>query len=105
MDEFDNANVVPSTKPGLLDTGKDAWKMLIQTMPNMFIPGMLGFITAYGDKLSPTYIPQSCGNYILYPEPSVIDLFSSKSTETIINMIDELTIIQEVFPRNRNETS
>lgn len=70
-----------STKLLPLDKVKDVGKMLIQTMPIMFIPAGVGLITAW-DKLSPIILPVVVITFI---STIVVLIVSGKFTETIIN--------------------
>lgn len=70
-----------STKILPLDKVKDVGKMLIQTMPIMFIPAGVGLITAW-DKLSPIILPVVVITFI---STIVVLIVSGKFTETIIN--------------------
>ena len=69
-----------STKILPLDKVKDVGKMLIQTMPIMFIPAGVGLITAW-DKLSPIILPVVV---ITFVSTLVVMIVSGKLTETII---------------------
>ncbi|WP_317315903.1 CidA/LrgA family protein [Peptostreptococcus russellii] len=70
-----------STKLLPLDKVKDVGKMLIQTMPIMFIPAGVGLITAW-DKLSPIILPVVVITFI---STIIVMIVSGKFTETIIN--------------------
>lgn len=70
-----------STKILPLDKVKDVGKMLIQTMPIMFIPAGVGLITAW-DKLSPIILPVVVITFI---STIIVMIVSGKFTETIIN--------------------
>lgn len=70
-----------STKLLPLDKVKDVGKMLIQTMPIMFIPAGVGLITAW-NKLSPIILPVVVITFI---STIIVMIVSGKFTETIIN--------------------
>ncbi|CAK7024639.1 MAG: hypothetical protein PEPC_01041 [Peptostreptococcus russellii] len=59
---------------------KDVGKMLIQTMPIMFIPAGVGLITAW-DKLGPIILPVTVITFI---STVVVMVVSGKFTETLI---------------------
>lgn len=69
-----------STKILPLDKVKDVGKMLIQTMPIMFIPAGVGLITAW-EKLSPIILPVVI---ITFVSTLVVMIVSGKLTEAII---------------------
>ena len=60
---------------------KDVGKMLIQTMPIMFIPAGVGLITAW-NKLGPIILPVAI---ITFVSTIIVMIVSGKFTETIIN--------------------
>lgn len=72
--------VALSTKILPLHRVKDVGKMMIQTMPIMFIPAGVGLITAW-DKLSPIILPVVV---ITFVSTLVVMIVSGKFTETII---------------------
>lgn len=69
-----------STKILPLDKVKDVGKMLIQTMPIMFIPAGVGLITAW-EKLSPIILPVVV---ITFVSTLIVMIVSGKLTEAII---------------------
>lgn len=69
-----------STKILPLEKVKDVGKMLIQTMPIMFIPAGVGLITAWS-KLGPIILPVAV---ITFVSTIVVMIVSGKFTETII---------------------